>query len=129
MAPLAVLFGALLAAVGLVGYLAPGTFGEFDKVSPTSLIPAAVGGVLILCGLVTLAKPAARKHAMHLAALAGVVGLLGGFMPLSRSNFNFAKASAVSGALMSGLSLLFVILCVKSFIDARRARLTSASPE
>jgi drug/metabolite transporter (DMT)-like permease len=125
MAPFALLFGALLVAVGVIGYSAPGAFGEYDKVSMTSLIPAFVGAALILCGLIVMAKPALRKHLMHAAALIGILGFLGGFMPLQRSGFNFSKASAVSGALMSGLSLVFVVLCVKSFIDARKARTAS----
>jgi hypothetical protein len=121
MAPITLVFGGLLIALGLVGYFEPGMLGEYDKVSMTSLIPAYIGGVLVLCGLITLAKPAARKHAMHLAALAGVIGLAGGFMPLVRSEFNFKKASAISGAVMIGLSALFVILCIRSFINARKA--------
>lgn len=129
MAPFALVFGGLLIAVGLLGYFAPGTFGEYKDVSPTALIPAVVGAIIAACGVVVLAKPAARKHAMHLAALAGVVGAAGGFMPLVRSNFDFKKASAVSGMLMTGLSLLFVVVCVKSFIDARRNRVTPASGE
>jgi hypothetical protein len=119
---LALLFGGLLIALGLIGYFAPGAFGDYDKVSTTSLIPAWIGIALAACGLITMAKPGARKHAMHLAALIGVIGFAGGFMPLFRSGFNFQKASAVSGLLMSSLSLLFVALCVKSFIDARKAR-------
>lgn len=122
MAPQAILFGILLIVLGLIGYFSPGTLGEYDKVSMTSLIPAFIGAVILACGLLVMAKPALRKHAMHLAALAGVIGFAGGFMPLFRSNFNFDKASAVSGLLMIGLSLLFVVLCVKSFIDARKAR-------
>lgn len=122
MAPHALIFGTLLIALGLIGYFEPGTFGEYDKVSMTSLIPAWIGIALVLCGVITVLKPAARKHAMHLAALVGVFGFVGGFMPLFRSNFNFNKASAVSGVLLSALSLLFVLLCVKSFIDARKAR-------
>ena len=122
MGPLAVVFGGLLVAVGLIGYLQPGIFGTFDKISPTALIPAIIGGVIAFCGLLTIMKPSARKHAMHLAALAAVVGVLGGFMPLMRSQFNFEKASAISGLLTIGVSLAFVLLCIKSFIAARQDR-------
>jgi hypothetical protein len=124
MAPFALLFGGLMVAVGLIGFLAPTTFGEVGAkgTSTTALIPAYLGGGLILCGLITLAKPTLRKHTMHLAALIGVIGFAGGFMPLVRSNFDFKMASAVSGILMTGLSLMFVILCVRSFIAARKAR-------
>lgn len=122
MAPHALFFGAALIVLGLLGYFAPGTFGDYEKVSMTSLIPAWIGMALLLCGLVATAKPTAKKHAMHLAAMIGLFGFVGGFMPLFRSNFNFEKASAVSGLLMISLSLLFVALCVKSFIDAKKAR-------
>lgn len=122
MAPHALFFGAALIVLGLLGYFAPGTFGDYEKVSMTSLIPAWIGLALLLCGLVATVKPTAKKHAMHLAAMIGLFGFVGGFMPLFRSNFNFEKASAVSGLLMISLSLLFVALCVKSFIDAKKAR-------
>jgi hypothetical protein len=122
MALLALVFGGLLIGVGVIGYTDPSKFGEYDKVSATSLIPAYFGAVLVLCGLIVIVKPGARKHAMHLAALTGLLGAAGGIMPLQRSGFNFSKASAVSGVLMTGLSILFVILCVRSFIRARQAR-------
>lgn len=122
MALLALLFGSLMIGLGLLGYYEPSMFGTYEKVSMTSLIPAYIGIVLVLCAGITLAQPSTRKHAMHLAAIAGVVGFLGGFMPVFRSNFDFNKASAVTGVLLSALSLIFVILCVKSFIDARKLR-------
>ncbi len=126
MARLAIFFGLLLIAVGLVGYFQPDLFGAYDqtKISPTALIPAFIGAGIALCGLLTVAMPNLRKHAMHVAALLGVFGFLGGFMPLRSSEFNMSKASAVSGALLSGICLVFIILCVKSFIDARKARQT-----
>jgi hypothetical protein len=116
------IFGAALIALGVIGYLAPEMLGQFENVSPTALIPAGLGAVMLLCGFIALIKPGSRKHAMHTAALVGVLGVAGGFMPLSRSEFNFQKASAVSGLLMVSLSALFVLLCVKSFIDARKSR-------
>jgi hypothetical protein len=64
---------------------------------------------------------------MHLAALIGVLGVLGGFMPLIRQysktgDFNPFKKSAIAGELMILVCLVFVGLCVNSFIQARRAR-------
>jgi hypothetical protein len=124
MALFSLLFGGLLVGLGLLGYTDPGTLGEFDpnKSRMTALTPAYVGAILIVCGLIVMLKPGARKHAMHAAALIGVIGFAGGFVPLFRSNFDFKKASAVTGLLMSGLAALFVLLCIKSFIDARKAR-------
>jgi hypothetical protein len=127
MAPLAIFFGLVLIALGAVGYLAPELLGEGPSGQPTALIPAAFGAGLVICGLVTLARPGARKHAMHFAALLGVLGLVGALM---RPVMKLAKGEAIdygsaafrSQAAMAALCLLFVILCVRSFINARRAR-------
>ncbi|MBX9578746.1 MAG: hypothetical protein K2X87_00415 [Gemmataceae bacterium] len=116
---------ALLVAVGVVGYFQqdPGPDG---KVSPTALIPAAVGAVLAACGLLAF-NPKLRKHAMHFAAVVGLIGFLGGFMPIQRQikntgTFDPLKPSAVSGELMIVICAVFVGLCVNSFIQARKAR-------
>jgi glucose uptake protein GlcU len=124
MARAAILFGALLIVLGLVGYLAPDKLGEVgpEGTSPTALIPAGIGAILVLCGLIVEFKPATRKHVMHLAALVGLLGAIGAVMPLRRSNMDFSKASAVSGLLMLLLCGLFVVLCVRSFVLARIAR-------
>ena len=106
MAPIALIFGGLMIGLGLIGYFDPDLLGSSNAVSKTALIPAWIGGVIALCGLVVIARPGARKHAMHLAAMAGVFGFVGGFMPLIRSEFDFNKASAVSGLLMIILSFV-----------------------
>jgi uncharacterized YccA/Bax inhibitor family protein len=124
MAPLSMFFGVLLIALGLAGYFAPTQFGDVGEkgTSPTALIPAAIGLILFICGAVVSAKPGLRKHVMHLAAFVGLIGAAGGFMPLMRSDYDFKKASAVTGLLMIILCGLFVILCVRSFVLARLAR-------
>jgi nitrate/nitrite transporter NarK len=121
---IAILFGALLIILGLVGYFKPATLGDpgDQGTSPTALIPAVVGGILLLCGLIVLVAPHTRKHVMHLAAAIGLIGAIGGFMPLMRSKMDFSKASAVSGVFMIVLCIIFVVLCVRSFVRARIAR-------
>lgn len=120
-----IICGGLLVAVGAFGY-ANATPGDDGKVSMTALIPAFVGGVLVLCGLLAF-KDSIRKHVMHLAAMVGLVGMLGGFMPLVRQykltgSFDPTKPSALAGEAMILICAVFVGLCVKSFIDARKAR-------
>jgi FtsH-binding integral membrane protein len=115
----------LLIVIGIVGYSGAEPSPE-GKVSPTALIPAAVGLILGVCGLLAL-KDSWRKHAMHFAAIVGLIGMLGGFMPLMRQysktgTIDPLKPAAVSGELMALICGVFVILCVKSFIDARKAR-------
>jgi hypothetical protein len=124
MAPISILFGLLLTGVGLIGYFAPTTFGEVGEkgTSPTALIPAGFGAVLVLCGLIVLAKPGLRKHVMHLAAMVGLLGAVGGIMPLARVGLDFTKSGVVAGTLMIVLCVAFVGLCVRSFIAARKAR-------
>ena len=114
--------GALLIILGLIGYFAPQLIGTGDSYKPTALIPAGVGLLLELCGAISLSKPGLRKHLMHLAAMVGVLGTLGGFMPMFRSSFDFSKAATLVGFGMSVICLIFTILCVRSFIAARNAR-------
>jgi Ca2+/Na+ antiporter len=124
----AILFGVLLCGLGLVGYYSPDTLGKSDARSPTALIPAAVGVVLLICGLIAVAAPKARKHAMHVAAAIALLGAIGGIMPL-RKGLDLEKASVVSAILMISLCTIFVLLCVRSFVRARIARSEHLPPE
>ena len=122
----------LLIVVGVVGYAGQDPNPETGKVSPTALIPAMVGGALAICGLLAFSAKA-RKHAMHVAAIVGILGFVGGFMPLQRQLKNTGtidpmKPSAVSGELMILICAVFVGLCVNSFIQARKARAKQAHP-
>ena len=120
-----ILCGALLIVIGGVGY-GTATPGEDGKVSLTALIPALFGAILVVCGVLSF-KDSLRKHVMHLAAMVGLIGVIGGFMPLIRQynktgSFDPTKPSAISGELMILVCLVFVALCVNSFIRARKAR-------
>src|SRR5262245_16055051 len=118
-----VVCGGLLIAVGVVGYTGQEPNPETGKVSMAALIPAFGGGLLVVLGLLAY-RPDLRKHAMHFAAIVGVVGAVGGFMPLIRQynktgSLDLTKPSAVSGWLMILICAVFVGLCVNSFIQAR----------
>jgi hypothetical protein len=117
----AILFGVLLCGLGLVGYFSPDTLGKSDARSPTALIPAGVGVVLLICGMIASAAPKTRKHAMHVAAAIALLGAIGGIMPL-RKGLDLEKASVVSAIIMIALCTIFVLLCVRSFVRARIAR-------
>ena len=115
---LAILFGVLLILVGIGGY----TLGGENK-SPTALIPAFVGLLLAVCGAIGLTGPGARKHAMHAAAAIGLLGFLAaaGRLLSSLMRGNIPPALTISAlALMAVLCGLFVVLCVGSFVSARR---------
>jgi uncharacterized membrane protein len=120
MAPVAIGFGVLLILVGLAGYFGTGTE------SVTALIPAFVGLPLLLLGLLAL-KESLRKHAMHAAAAVGLLGFLASAGRLLWTRFAGTTAAVLSQASMAVLCAVFVGLCVKSFIDARRARENKAA--
>jgi uncharacterized membrane protein (UPF0136 family) len=124
MSRVAIFFGVLLIILGLVGYFAPTTLGDVGEkgISPTALIPAGFGAVLLICGLLVEFAPTARKHVMHLAAVVGLLGAIGGVMPLQRNHMDMSKSGTVAGLLMVILCALFVILCIRSFVLARVAR-------
>lgn len=124
-----IICGALLTAIGAYGYL-NATPKADGSVSPTALIPAALGLVLMLCGSLAF-EAKRRKHVMHFAAVVGVLGILGGFAPLIRQaaggkDLDPLAPSALAGLAMSAVSAVFVGLCVKSFVDARKARQAAA---
>ena len=124
-----ILCGALLVMLGVTGYFNGTPNAETGELPKTALIPAYIGGVLVLCGLLAFTDKI-RKHVMHLAAMVGVFGFLGGFMPLIRQaskglDFDPTAPAARTGLLMSLVCAVFVGLCVKSFIDARKARKAS----
>jgi hypothetical protein len=118
MARIAIVCGLLLIGVGVGGWIAT------DRASWTALIPAKFGVVLILLGLLAL-KENLRKHAMHAAALIGLIGFV---VPLIRvapdlgKLFSAPEPKLLANVATSLICLVFVLLCVKSFIDARRAR-------
>lgn len=117
MSPIAILFGALLSALGVGLYFAS------ESRSITALIPAFFGIALIVLGLIARNEKA-RKHAMHFAALLGLVGMA---MPAYRVIRAVASGAEMNLALwgqagMAVLCGLFLVLCIRSFIAARRAR-------
>jgi len=111
----------LLIALGGVTYMIAGGPGE---ASPTALIPTFFGIVVGLFGLLAL-KPGARKHAMHAVSVLALLGVLasGGKFAGDLASGKFAMDMAgFSQIAMSALSLLLLVLCIRSFIQARRAR-------
>lgn len=111
-----IVFGLILTVLGLAGYVLTG------MVSVTALIPAFLGAILVALGFVARSEPV-RKHAMHAAALVALIGFVGALFSLLRTPMALRPAMAVfSQAATVLLTGVFVVLCVKSFIDARRVR-------
>ena len=92
--------------------------------SLTSWIPAMLGAPILLMGLMYLARPAQRKIWMHVAVLFGLLAFLGGldfFRAIVTGAAPFANPAAAASKLMLFVSGgLFVFICVRSFLWARR---------
>ncbi|MCS6951290.1 MAG: hypothetical protein RMK57_10795 [Bryobacterales bacterium] len=116
-----VAIGVALIVLGVAGYVAS------SAASPTALIPAAFGAALAVLGWLAYDERR-RKTVMHLAVAVGLVGFLGSVRGLLRLADWLSGSpverplAAVSQSLMAALTGVFVGLCVKSFIDARRPR-------
>ena len=108
----AIAIGTLLVIQGIGFYI--GT----DSRSVTALIPAFVGLPILLMGLLAF-KESARMHAMHVAAALGVLGLLAAIGRIATAGLSLS-AAGISLMIMVLLTSSFVLVCVKSFVDARR---------
>jgi hypothetical protein len=117
--------GVLLVAVGV------GSFGLSETHAPTALIPAVLGVLFCVCAAVAR-NPKARMHAIHAAVLLGLVGLVASLpgllhLPALLSGQPVARPLAVAArSITAGLCLVYLVLAVRSFIQARRARLAGA---
>ena len=113
-------YGSILIAIGVVGYYATG------QASITALIPTFLGLIAAIFGAIAR-NERFLKHAMHGAAVVGLLGTLGTMRSLSQLPSLFdGSAERPEAVLAQGLTLLlsviFLALCVRSFIEARRAR-------
>ena len=110
--------GTLLILIGVLGYV---NGVMTTHASLTALIPAAFGIVLLLLGVFARMNEGLRKHLMHAAVVIALLGfILTAGRLLSRLNELSYSAAVVSQVSMALVCLLFVILAVKSFADARR---------
>jgi hypothetical protein len=124
MAKVTLVFAVLLIILGLVSYF--GTGSHF----PTALIPTWFGIALGVFGFLAISpSESRRKLFMHISVTIGLIGFLGAAWR-ALSSYGAARsegvepnhiALAAQGA-MAGLLLVYVLWCVKSFIDARRNR-------
>jgi hypothetical protein len=123
MAKTTVFFGIALMLLGVASFVLTGN--KF----PTSLIPAAFGILLVTFGRLAETPDAKRRMLfMHIAVTVGLLGFLATATSLV-SVFQLFKgklfpypAAVEEKAAMAVLLLVFVILCVRSFIVARRSR-------
>ncbi len=108
-----ILFGVLLAITGVTVFIQTGSAHK------TALIPAFLGGGLVICGLLA-AYEGRRMVVMHVAVVIGLLGFIGSMAKLFKPDQS--NAAFAGKAISAGLCAVFIALCVRSFIQARRAR-------
>jgi hypothetical protein len=123
-----IIFGALLDLVGTTAWLSTG------RQSITALIPAFLGTLLIIAGVLAHTNPGIRKHVMHFAATLGLLGFLGSAkgllqLPALLTGAEVLRPAAViAQSITAVLALIFLALCVNSFIAARKNREKASGP-
>ena len=124
MAKVTLVFAVLLVALGLIGYI--GTGSQYV----TALIPVWFGLALGVFGWLSISPSEGRRKLFaHINVTIGLVGFIGGAVEAIRGYLS-AKAKGLvpdqialaSKITMTALLLIYVILCVRSFIAARAAR-------
>lgn len=115
--------GMILVGIGIGGYTGTG------RTSVTALIPAFLGLPMVLIGIAAeRAGERGRMHLMHGAVLLGLLGFLGTVASLPKAVRLFSGGAVdrpTAVKLQSAtciISAVYVALCVRSFIQVRRAR-------
>ena len=125
MAKVTLIFAALLIALGLGSY-----FGTGSQ-HPTALIPTWFGLALGVFGMLAMSPDAGRRKLyMHINVTIGLLGFLGA-AGRAIPSYLHARSAGIepdmialgAQAAMAILLLVYVVMCVRSFIEARRARL------
>ena len=122
MAKITLVLALLLVALGLVGYIGTGS------VHSTALIPAWIGLALGIFGFLAISpNESQRKLFMHINVTIALLGFIGGLAEAIRGYVHAKSAGLVpdqialaSKLTLAGLLFIYVILCVRSFIAARR---------
>ena len=124
MAKTTLVFGFLLVILGAVSYLGTGSQ------HPTALIPLWFGVALGVCGFLAISpSERRRKIFMHVNVTIGVIGFIGA-VASALHNYGSARSAGITpdytalaaqGA-MAIILLIYVNLCIRSFIAARRTR-------
>jgi hypothetical protein len=124
MAKVTLVFAVLLVALGLAGYFGTGS------VHPTALIPMWFGLAMGVGGFLAISpNEGRRKLFMHINVTIGLLGFIGATVEALRG-YASARAAGIepdhialaSKLTMAGLLFIYVNMCVRSFIAARRAR-------
>ncbi len=112
-----IFFGVLLLLVGIIGYAYAVSSGN---ASVTALIPAFFGILLVVFGFVGKSSEGLRKHMMHAAAAVALLGFIATAWRLVPNLGDLVFSAAVIAQItMCLLCLIYVIISVRSFVNAR----------
>jgi hypothetical protein len=122
MAKVTLVFAALLIILGVVSYFGTGSL------HPTALIPAWIGVALGVGGLLAM-NPGRRKLFMHINVTIGLIGFLGGAIT-ALQGYGHARSLGIdpdyiamaAKLTLAGLMLIYLNLCIRSFLAARRPK-------
>ena len=124
MAKVTLIFAILLVALGLSGYYYTGA------IHPTALIPLWWGLALGVFGFLAISpSERRRKIFMHINVTIGALGFIGAVVAAIQG-YGAARAQGIhpdyialtDKLIMAAILLIYVNLCVRSFIQARRSR-------
>src|ERR1700733_16226343 len=123
MAKVTLVFAVLLIALGLIGFL--GTGSQYR----TALIPTWFGVALGIFGFLAVSpSESRRKLFMHINVTIALLGFIGstveairGYVHATSAGIEPDQIALASKGTLAGLLLIYVILCVRSFIAARRS--------
>ncbi len=125
MAKLTMVFGVLLIVLGAGAYVYAGHH-------PHSFIPMGFGVLLAIFGaLANTDDTKKRMLFMHIAVTLGLLGFLGtlpgivGVIQMAAGHPTVRPDAAKVQAIMGAICFVFVALCVRSFIAARRTRVAA----
>ena len=124
MAKVTLVFAVLLIALGLAGFFGTG------HTHYTALIPAWIGLALGIGGWLAISPDERRRRLfMHINVALGALGFLGavgsaidGYGKARSAGIEFDHTAMAYKLAMAALLFIYVNLCVRSFIEARRAR-------
>ncbi|MFC7623218.1 hypothetical protein [Microlunatus sp. GCM10028923] len=110
----------VLILTGVITFIATGAS------SVTALIPAFVGILIGVCGVLAM-REKFRRHAIHLALVFALIGALGSLMNVVKIGQLFNGTAERPGAIIESIILLvvtvlYLIFGIRSFIAARKAR-------
>jgi hypothetical protein len=124
MAKLTIGFGVLLILLGIFGFVSTGS------AHPTALIPGGIGLLFVLFGIMANTENSKKRMLwMHISVTVALLTFLG-MVPAAIDTIRLSRgvafphpAAVVEKGALALLSLIYVLFCVRSFINARSSRL------